>query len=91
MIDLRTVPKKDGSFCERELGNETIFLSPEGNRIHALDEIGTFIWKQVDGVTTLADVVDRLCEEYDVPRDQAQDDLLKFITELTEHELLAAD
>ena len=91
MIDLQTVPKKDDSFCERELGGETIFLSPEGNRIHALDEVGTFIWQQFDGVVSLADVIDRLCDEFEVARDQAEKDLFEFVNELTEHKLLVVE
>ena len=91
MIDLHTVLRKDDSFCERELGQETIFLSPEGNRIHALDEVGTFIWKQFDGATALSDVIERLCDEYDVGRDQAEKDLLEFVGELAEHKLLAVE
>ena len=91
MIDLQTIPKRDGSFCERELGNETIFLSPKGDQIHALDEVGTYIWKQIDGETALSEVIDRLCNEYEVPRDQAEKDLLAFITELTGNKLLVAD
>ena len=91
MIDLQTIPKRDGSYCERELGNETIFLSPKGDQIHALDEIGSFIWKQLDGETTLSEVIDRLCDEYEVSRDQAEKDLMVFIAELTGNKLLIAD
>jgi coenzyme PQQ synthesis protein D (PqqD) len=91
MIDLQTIPKRDGSFCERELGEETIFLSPQGDQIHALDEIGTFIWKQLDGETALGEVIDRLCNEYDVPRETAEKDLLAFVGDLAENKLLAAD
>ena len=87
---MRTVPKKDDSFCERQLGKETIFLSPEGNHIHSLDEVGTFIWKQLDGVRPLADVIDSLCDEYDVSHDQAERDLLAFIAILAETRLLTA-
>lgn len=91
MITLQTIPKRDGSYCERELGDETIFLSPLGDQIHALDQIGTFIWKQLDGETTLGEVIDRLCNEYDVPREQAEKDLLVFIGDLAANKLLAAD
>ena len=91
MIDLQTIPKKYDSFCERELGEETIFLSLEGDRIHAIGEVGTFIWKQLDGKTVLEDVLDRICGEFDVSHDQAGTDLLEFISELSRHKLLTAD
>ncbi len=88
MIDLNMVPKKDDSFCERELGDETIFLSPEGSRIHALDAVGTFIWKQFDGSTTLGEILGRICAEFDVSTEQAEKDLLEFVSELSENKLL---
>ena len=88
MIDLQMVPRKDDSFSERELGGETIFLSPEGDRIHSLDKVGTFIWKQIDGSITLGEILNLLCDEFDVSRDQAEIDLLAFAAELSENKLL---
>ncbi len=88
MIDLESTPRKADSYCERQLGEETIFLSPKGDEIHALDEVGTFIWKQLDAGVTLSNVLDRMCDEYDVPRQDAERDLLAFVGELIERRLL---
>ena len=66
MIDLTTVPRKTESFTERQLGEETIFLSPRGDEIHSLDEVGTCIWQLFDGTKDLGMVLDCLCDEYDV-------------------------
>ena len=88
MIDLKTVPHKSDSYCERRLGEETIFLSPKGDEIHSLDEVGTFIWEQIDGQVDIATVLDRICDEYDVPREQANADLMEFVRELSERKLL---
>ena len=91
MIDLTTIPRKTESFTERQLGEETIFLSPKGDEIHSLDEVGTFIWQLVDGTKDLGMILDCLCDEYDVEIEQARGDLLEFARELVERELLLVD
>ena len=91
MIDLKSVPARSEDYCERQLGDETIFLSPKGDEIHSLDEVGTFIWNRFDGKNDLASVLDRMCEEYDVDPDQARADLVEFVRELVERKLLIVE
>ncbi len=91
MIDLKTVPTKSDAYTVRQLGEETIFLSPAGDEIHSLDPIGTFIFEQMDGQLDLAMVLDCLCDEYDVEREQARRDLLEFVRELVERKLLIVE
>ena len=91
MIELKSIPRNADSYCERKLGEETIFLSPQGDEIHSLDEVGTYIWQQLDGQTELDAVLNNLCEEYDVAQDQARGDLLEFVAELVARKLLTVE
>lgn len=91
MIDLKTVPTRSDTYCERRLGDETIFLSASGDEIHSLDEVGTFIWEQLDGHHDLQQVLDVLCDEYDVETETARHDLVEFVRELVERKLLLVE
>lgn len=91
MIDLKTVPVRSDAYCQRQLGEETIFLSPAGDEIHSLDAVGTFLWQQFDGTNDLQRVLDRLCEEYDVDPERARRDLIEFVRELVERKLLIVE
>ncbi len=87
-MDLTSVPIRSDDYCVRDLGEESIFLSPDGSQVHAVNELGTFIWTQLDGQSSLAQVRDRICAAYDVTPRQCEDDLLAFVRELADKHLV---
>ncbi len=56
--------------------------------MHAVNELGTFIWSLLDGRSSLAQVRDRICAEYDVSPRQCEEDLLAFVNELADRHLV---
>ena len=88
MMDLLAVPMPSDSFCVREVGDETVFLTESGTEVLSLNAVGSFVWQQVDGNHSLQDIVDLICDEYDVEAEQAETDLRRFVTELAGHKLL---
>jgi hypothetical protein len=91
VIGLTSVVRKNDAYCERTLGEETVFMSPDGSQVHALNDVGSAIWSFIDGTITLAEIRDRICQEYDVGPDQAERDLLAFVRELVAKQLLLVD
>lgn len=89
MTRWQSIPTVDPRFCVRELGEETLILSEKGDEILTLNEVGSFIWQQINAQHTLADILDILCDEYDVARDQAERDLGEFVAELEAHALIS--
>jgi len=79
MNNLSAVPVPSGELTVKQIGTETIILTETGEELHTLDETGTFVWSQIDGKRTLDQILDNLCAEYDVPREEAQKDLFVFI------------
>jgi hypothetical protein len=88
LIDLMWTPTRNDDFCVRDLGTESIFLSPDGTRVHAVNELGTFIWSLLDGQSSLAQVRDRICAAYDVSPQQCEEDLVAFVRELADKHLV---
>ena len=88
MMDLQAVPVPSEGFCVREVGDETVFLNQSGNHVLSLNGVGSFVWQQVDGAHSLRDILDIICEEYEVEIAQAEADLRQFMTELEENKLL---
>lgn len=80
-LDTVLIPAPD--YCVREIDGETIFLADSGDLIHVLDQVGTFVWKEIDGRRQLADILARICAEFDVVREVAEGDLLRFVGEMT--------
>jgi len=84
MPALNDVPIPSDSFCVRELGEETIFLTEKGDQLHCLDAVGSFIWREMDGKQSLGDIVQAICAEYAVEQPTAEKDLLRFAAALAE-------
>ncbi len=84
MITMETIPIKRDSFSSRAIDDETIIVNDRGDMLHTLNETGSFIWKRIDGHTSVGKILESLYAEYDAPPRSAEDDLLKYIEELAE-------
>lgn len=74
----------DDSLCVRDLDGEVFLFAGSGDRLHALDDLGSFIWRLLDGRRPLREVLDAILAEYDVAREIAARDLLQFVDSLAE-------
>lgn len=89
VVALATRYERDPNVVSREIGGEQI-LVPIRKRtvdmaaIYVLNETGARIWGLLDGQRSLADVRDMLVQEYDVPPEAAEGDLLEIVEQLRE-------
>ncbi len=60
----------------------------EFNGMINLNEVGAFLWRQLETETTFEAVLSAMLEEYDVEEAVAKADLDKFIGELNEANLI---
>lgn len=88
MIQLQSVPSPVVGLCVRELGGAIIIITENGDQLHSLDETGSFIWRAINGRSTVSDIAARLCAEYDVERSRAEADILTFLASLEDKNLI---
>jgi len=50
--------------------------------IYTLSETASRIWELIDGQSSLGEIRDKMVEEFDVGEDDAQRDLVEFVTKL---------
>ncbi len=81
-MELHGIPTPNQNFCKRQIDGETVLLAESGNQYISLNIVGSFIWEQIDGNHSLADILDILCEEFEVERERALADLDAFIKQL---------
>ncbi len=91
MIDSNTVPVPNDTFCVREVGEETIILSEDGSDLHCLDEMATFIWKNINGKNSLGIILERIFDDYEVSKEVVEKDLVHFINALVEKGIISID
>jgi methyltransferase-like protein len=66
----------------RMLDNEAFIISTEGNKIHSLNKLGSFIWQLLDGKNSVQNIISCLCERFQVTEDVAQADANDFVEKL---------
>lgn len=70
------------------LDGETVLLHTETSRYYTLNGSGSMIWEYYREDRDLAAVLDALCDDYDVDRAQARQDLLAFTGQLLTEDLI---
>ncbi len=66
-----------------------MIMSAVDSTFFTLNEIATLIWQSADGRTPVSDIIDhRICQYFDVTREQAARDADQFISELSQHGVL---
>lgn len=72
----------------RVIDNEAVVFSEEGQWIHELNSIGVDIWKMCDGTLNFQEIVDKICNEYEIEREVAEADIQSFIEGLSKKNLI---
>jgi hypothetical protein len=78
---------KKGEFVTRSIAGETLVVPVRGqvgdlNAIYSLNEVGAFIWEQFDAPKSLTQIVEAVCGEFEVAREQAEKETSEFIAAL---------
>lgn len=79
---------KNKDFPWQSFENETIIIDPESNQSFELNELGTFIWNQLDGKKKVADIVEAIMREYETDDAQVLADLQALIESMQEAKLI---
>jgi hypothetical protein len=93
MIDLEQRYQRNDNFVFRRIEDETILVPIKDNvgdmgSIYNLNDVGAFVWEQIDGVKSLQDIKNRLLAEYEISSREAEDDLFEYIAQLKEIDAL---
>lgn len=89
-IDLDTVVARGTEQVETRMGDQTVMMSIEQGQYFALGASGQRIWELLETPVRVRDLVDQLADEYDVPREQCEADVVGFLRTLDENGLLSA-
>jgi hypothetical protein len=80
--------QKNPALAWREIDEATVIISPNDSVMHELNDTGSFLWKNIDGHRTAADLAALLGEIYEVTPDVALTDTQSLLEELSSRKLL---
>ena len=66
-----------------ELEDKTLTMNIDTGNYHELDPIGSAIWREIEEPVQIGALRNRLCDRYDVSREQCLAELLDFLMELS--------
>lgn len=86
--------QREENIISRKVAGETILVPIRGRladmqNIFTLNTVGAYIWDQLDGTKSLAQILESLLDHFEVPRQEAEKDILEFISQTADTGLLA--
>jgi hypothetical protein len=72
-----------------QLGDSTVILHLDDSVYYGLDPVGTRIWHLLQEPRLVAEIRDRIVEEYDVDAERCERDLLALLRDLADRRLIA--
>jgi methyltransferase-like protein len=73
------MPERRKDLRTQRMGAETVLLDTANERVHQLNEVGTFILDRCDGTSTVDDIVAAVAGHYEVAEDVALRDTAELL------------
>jgi len=80
--------QKNPDLAWREIDDETVIISPHDSVMHELNDTGSFLWKNIDGKKSAAELAELLVESYQVAPDMALSDAQELLDEMSSRKLV---
>jgi len=81
MLD-KYVVKNDERTAYRIIHGEAVVINLKEGTFHTFNPVATFIWEQADGRIQAGQMVEKICQEFEVDWNTAEKDCLEFLRDL---------
>ena len=81
-------PRRNPSAGFRIFEGQAVVVLPDEAEVNILNEVGARVWELIDGVHSVESIVDRICEEYDIGREQVERDVRDLLSNLNDHRMI---
>lgn len=88
MIGHESRPRRKDRVLVQRAADQWILLNVENGQYYALDEVSGRVWDLCDGSHSVSAMVATICQEYDAPAADVEEDVLAFLGEMAEEELV---
>lgn len=88
MMSLETKVQLDPELLYSKIGDEIVLLTIESGKYFKVDAVGSRIWEIIKEPISIQALLNQLTEEYEVPFEQCQKDIMPFIAQLQADKLI---
>jgi hypothetical protein len=78
-LDLQMRVRRIDNVLDTEIDDETVMMDIDQGSYFGLNQTGTRIWALLAAPIAIGDVCDQLTEEFDVPREQCEQQVVGFL------------
>ena len=79
-------PRKQKFVAYRQIKDAMVLINRNSHQMLHLDELGGFIWNQIDGQTSIDTIINRIKEQYEIGEDDTPEkDVQSFLKELLDN------
>ncbi len=68
--------------------DELLMFDAEAGKYYGLNEVATAIWNHLEQEQTVARLIDRLTDEFDISTEECQKEVMAFLPRLIEKDLI---
>ncbi len=87
-MKLDTVVTRNPNAAYRVYDGQATIVLPDQAKVNVINEIGSLVWERIDGKKNLGELVESILKDYEVTREQAEKDVIEFVTSLKAHEMV---
>ncbi len=87
-ISLHSVVAASNEQISADLGDEAVILGVRTGSYYGFDQVGLFIWNLLQAPQAVSDIRDAILQEYEVEREECEQDLLAFLNDLADKSLI---
>ena len=81
MLD-QYVVKNNEKTAYRIIDGEAVVVNLKDSTFHTLNPVATLIWEKADGQLKAKQIIEKICQEFEVDWDTAERDCLEFLGKL---------
>jgi len=82
MISFKKYVVRNRDMIWRMVGNEVFIIDKDGTKIHQLNRVGSEIWKNSEGNLTIRQIIENICNHFEITAEEAEKDSAQFIEQM---------
>jgi hypothetical protein len=90
-ITLQSIVSAKKEIVAADMDGDTVMMSIEAGKYYNLGKMGGVIWKMLESPVSVATLITKLLERYEVTREQCETEVLSFLNSVNQEGLLEAE